>query len=377
MRVLFVNRMASMVRGGGETFDMEIARHLEPLGCEVSFLTGIPFFSGAASPLSFERSYTIRTPYTGWFRWDRTRGGWRVRLTDFWIFEQRAAAWAAAHRTQFDVVQVCELPVFVNAWKKRGCRQPVVVRLTAPDYYDKSGGIRQADAVIASGDTMRKVRSGARPDCFDVPNGVDDGMFRPHETNMRGKWRIDDNEFVVLCVARFQAVKNHKMLLNAFAQFLRGWPRARLVLAGSGPLESDVRTQCAALKLGEHVMFLGEVPFAQLPDMYAACDLSVIPSFYESFCFAALEAMASGLPLAVTDTDWVPELIGRDRGGIVVPKDDAAALAEAMLILARDPAMRVRLGTRNREEVIARWGWESSARKLLSVYETLIQKRNS
>ena len=94
MRILFVNRMASMVRGGGETFDVEIAQHLRKLGCDVSFLTGIPLFAGALIPLPFDRSFTIRTPYTGWFRWDKTRGGWRVRMADFTIFEKRAAAWA-------------------------------------------------------------------------------------------------------------------------------------------------------------------------------------------------------------------------------------------------------------------------------------------
>ena len=67
MRILFVNRMLSIERGGGETFDLEISRHLEELGCEVSYLSGLPLFSGARTPLSHSRSHTIRTPYFGWF----------------------------------------------------------------------------------------------------------------------------------------------------------------------------------------------------------------------------------------------------------------------------------------------------------------------
>src|SRR5438552_1599963 len=101
MRILFVNRMASMVRGGGETFDLEIARHLQTLGCETTFLSGIPLFGNAQTPITSSRSFTIRTPYSGWFRWDQVRGGWRLRLADFWIFEQRAAAWAARRRGDF------------------------------------------------------------------------------------------------------------------------------------------------------------------------------------------------------------------------------------------------------------------------------------
>src|ERR1700690_3511 len=110
MRVLFVNRMVSMVRGGGETFDLEIARHLKIIGCEVSFLSGIPLFGGARTPVQGLSSHTIHTPYTGWFPWDQVKGGWRLRLTDFWIFEERAAAWVARHQGDFDVIQVCELP---------------------------------------------------------------------------------------------------------------------------------------------------------------------------------------------------------------------------------------------------------------------------
>ena len=85
LSVLFVNRMAAMERGGGETFDLEIARHLQSQGCTISFLTGIPLFgglrrkdlfSGFRSPVS---SFHVRSPYFGWFPWDKVRGGWRLR----------------------------------------------------------------------------------------------------------------------------------------------------------------------------------------------------------------------------------------------------------------------------------------------------------
>ena len=87
--------MAAMVRGGGETFDLEISRHLDRLGCATSLLAGLPLIGGPAAPPERERVRYIRTPYTGWFPWDRVRGGWRLRMADFRWFERRAAAWAA------------------------------------------------------------------------------------------------------------------------------------------------------------------------------------------------------------------------------------------------------------------------------------------
>ena len=371
MRVLFVNRMASMVRGGGETFDLEISRHLELLGCETSFLSGIPVFGKAQSPLSRSRSFTIRTPYLGWFPWDQVKGGWRLRLADFWIFEHSAAAWAAAHRDLFDIIQVCELPTFVLDWKRRGMKQPVVMRLTAPDYVDNGGAMGKADAIIASGATMEKVRQ-VRPDCIDIPNAVDAEQFKPQPSSFRTDHGIGPDEFVVLFVARFQAVKNHKMLIEAFRLFRSSWPKARLVLVGSGPLESRIREQCRQAGIEQNVVFLGEVPHDRLPAVYAAADLKVIASYYESFCFAALEAMASGLPLVVTETDWVPRLIDRDRGGVVVASDDAAGFAGAMMRLAEDRTLRRNMGSFNRDKIEREFRWEVSAQKLASLYARLI-----
>lgn len=371
LRILFVNRMASMVRGGGETFDLEISRHLEQLGCRTAFLTGLPLFSGARAPLTRERSFTIRTPYFGWFPWDRVRGGWRLRLADFRFFETKAAAWARERQSEFDVVHVCELPTFVHEWKRSGARVPVVMRLTAPDYFDPHDAVHRADALIASGATLARVRNGIRPDCVDVPNGVDTDLFKPQPSAFRGRHGIRDDEFVVLFVGRFQAVKNHRMLVDAFSRVAAALPAVRLVLAGSGPLEGEVKAQTARLGLGAKVLFLGETAYEDLPSVYAAADLKVIPSLYESFCFAALEAMATALPLVVTDTDWVPTLIQKDQGGKVVPRDDAAAMAAAVSELARDPQARRAMGQWNRRRAVDSYRWEASARTLCSLYGSL------
>jgi glycosyltransferase involved in cell wall biosynthesis len=386
MRILFVNRMLSMERGGGETFDLEIAKHLQQLGCEISFLSGIPIFSGSriANPFSGFRSpassFTLRSPYFGWFPWDRVKGGWRLRVADFWMFERRAMRWALRRQDQFDVIQVCELPTFVAEWKRR-CRVPVVMRLTAPNYMDRAGAIRRADAVIASGETVTRVRAGDRPDCVDVPNAVDAERFKPQVSDFRRGAGIAADEFVVLYVARFQDFKNHRLLVDAFFKVAAQVPRSRLVLAGSGPLRRRIEQQVLELGLAGRVIFLGEVPFAQLPDIYAAADVKAISSDFESFCFAALEAMAAGLPLVTTDCGWVPALIGRTGsvtgrvpGGIVVPLRDAGALSEALAALARDPALRAEMGVWNRQRAMEQYGWDASAHKLMDIYKNVLAK---
>ena len=374
VRILFVNRMASMVRGGGETFDLEIARHLERLGAETSFLSGIPLFSNADTPLDHPRSHTIRSPYTGWFPWDRVPQGWRLRVWDFERFEAAATRWILARQDRYDIMQICEMPPLVNRLKDGGCRLPVVMRITAPDYHDPRRGVQLADALLASGVSIARMRAGIRPDTVDIPNGVDTERFAPRPSDYRARRGIPADAFVVLFVARFQQVKNHAMLLDAFRRLRATRPDARLVLVGSGPLESRIRALLRQHDLADAVIIEGEVDFRNVPALYNAADVHVISSFSESFSFATLEAMASGLPLVVTATEWIPGLIGHDEGGRVVPVDDAPAFAAALAELAADPALRARMGERNRRAAVERHGWDASARKLLDTYRGLLRR---
>lgn len=371
--------MLHMERGGGETFDLEMARHLETFGHKVSFLSGVPLlrrakiaypFSGFTKPVD---DFRIRSPYFGWFPWDKVKGGWRLRVFDFQTFESRAADWVMKHGDEFDVVQACELPCFVAKAKRRGLRVPVVLRLTAPNYYDPWGGIRVADAVIASGETVLQVRKTVRADCHDIPNGVDTEKFRPQPSDFRRKFGIPDSDFLVLYVARFQDFKNHSMLVNAFAELLRTVAHARLILVGSGPLMARTQKMVRELNLAERVQFLGEQPFDEMPRIYAAADVLAISSDFESFCFAALEAMAAGLPIVTTDCGWVPRLVAHG-GGFVVPLRDPGALAAALARLGADPHVRKEMGTYNRAQAVARWRWEASASKLNDVYISLLRK---
>lgn len=369
--------MAGMIRGGGETFDLEMSRNLEKLGAETSFLTGLPLLGSAHVPLNRARSYAIRTPYTGWFPWDRVRGGWHLRRLDFILFERRAARWAAAHREMFDVVQVCELPFFVDSWKKRETGIPVVMRLTAPNFYDPVDGVRRADAVIASGTTIAHVQSGLRPDVHDIPNCVDTDHFAPQLSSLRKKLGIPETAFVVLYVARFLEFKRHTGLLEVFSRLRKQIPNAVLVLAGSGPLEPHCREVCCRLELDDRVHFLGQVSYDDLPGIYAAASVSVVASNeHESFGFVALEAMASGLPVVSTACGMIPQLVGQSGGGVVVPVDKLDAMIEPLKKYAADPVLCKTDGQKNREMVIRDYSWKSSARKLLSVYQQLLDSRS-
>lgn len=367
LRVLFINRMACLERGGGETFDLEISRHVAQAGAQVTILSGAPLFG--PPPLPLEGAVVLHTPWLKMFPWDKVRGGWRVRQAEFEWFEWRAARWVARHADQFDVIQVCELPNLVVWLKRWGVTVPVVMRLTAPNYYDPRGGVPAADALIASGTSIGKLRE-LGLEVEDIPNAVDADRFRPQPSDFRQRHGIGREDFVALYVARFQAFKNHALLLEAFARFAQGHPGSRLVLAGSGPLRERVQQQARELGIADTVLFLGEVPFSELPAVYAAADVKVISSDYESFCFAAIEAMATGLPVLTTDCAWVPRLVA-DGAGIVVPVGDATALAAGLKKLAENPALRQRMGATGRQQVLDHHTWPASAEKVMGLYRRL------
>lgn len=385
--------MLSMERGGGETFDMEIARHMKNMGHDITFLSGIPLtgripvamdesqvcktddaddwdclHSGKQSVI---RHYAVRSPWLGWVPWDSFRGGWRIRMFDFYCFEMLAARWAKHRDGAFDIIQLCELPTFVCVWKRWEMNTPVVMRLTAGNFFDPKDALTKADGIIASGMTIPQLHKGPRMDAVDIPNAVDSRLFRPQGSSFREKIGCAESDFLILYVARFQAFKNHHFLLGAFQEILAWHRKVRLILVGSGPLKHRCELQAAGAGLSERVHFLGEVPFAQLPSVYAACDLKVITSTFESFCFAALEAMATGLPIVTTNCGWVPTLIQAPRGGLVVRQNALREFVGAVRTLMENPELRDEMGCHNRALVAEQYQWGQSAKKLLKLYGTL------
>lgn len=406
MRVLFVNRMASMARGGGETFDLEMARELVRRGMDVSILSGKPilrrrrltpkdwWYSESDGGLPPIADHALRTPYFGWFPWDKFPGGWRLRVADFKLFERAAARWAFDRRHLYDAIHVCELLFFVREFRRLESRYgpnpnrpKLILRITAPDFYDPEGAIALADAVIASGATMERLHARGFPVAWNIPNAVDTRLFKPRCTTERARFSWPESNFLVLYVARFQAVKNHEMLLDAFRLLLETQPGARLVLAGSGPLEPRIRKKASILGISNRVSFLGEVAYHQLASLYSIADVAVISSDYESFSFTALEAMASGLPLVTTATDWVPRLLGvspadmeglkserrviETCGGAVTPVGDARMFAEGLARLAKNAALRKQMGAWNRARVEREFSWPSSGDAMLALYRAL------
>lgn len=132
-------------------------------------------------------------------------------------------------------------------------------------------------------------------------------------------------------------------------------------------MRSRLEGIAAEAGLGGSVRFAGEVAHERLPSLLWAADAGVISSEYESFCFAAIEMMAAGLPVATTACGWVPRLL-EDGAGLIVPVKGAGEMAEALKKLAGNEALRARMGATARHLAETRHTWPASAARLLEVY---------
>jgi L-malate glycosyltransferase len=177
-----------------------------------------------------------------------------------------------------------------------------------------------------------------------IENGIDLPRYQVAADRIALKQRLglDAARRYVTIVARFHPVKDHRMLLEAFSRVVPSRPDVDLLLVGDGPLRGDLTAQAASLGITDRVHFLGVRD--DVPEIMAASDVFALTSVSEAASLTLLEAMASRLPVVVTAVGGNPELVRGGVDGLLVPRGDAAATAQAIGALLDDPARARAMG---------------------------------
>ncbi|HEX7976391.1 MAG TPA: glycosyltransferase [Anaerolineales bacterium] len=180
---------------------------------------------------------------------------------------------------------------------------------------------------------------------------------------------------VLLFVGRHRYYKGVDDLIRALPE-----TGADLLVGGDGPRRSEWERLAGGLGLGERVRFLGDVPAADLPGLYASADVFVLPANAraEAFGTVLLEAMASGLPCITTRLGTGTSYVVQDGlTGLVVPPHDPPALAGAINRLLADPALARRMGAAGRERVLQEFTLEKMVARVDQIYRELLTDRSS
>jgi glycosyltransferase involved in cell wall biosynthesis len=178
-----------------------------------------------------------------------------------------------------------------------------------------------------------------------IYNGVDLAPFG-HAAAARSAIRFElgirESEWLILQVARLDALKDHATALRTLAQVVGRGIKARLVLVGEGPEESTIRQLVHQYNLESRVCLLGLR--TDIPRLLSAADLFLLTSVSEGIPLTLIEAMAVGLPIISTRVGGVEEVIEDGKTGLLAPRGDDAALAEKVLHLLHDGSLRRQMG---------------------------------
>ncbi|HEX9402702.1 MAG TPA: glycosyltransferase family 4 protein [Anaeromyxobacter sp.] len=196
-----------------------------------------------------------------------------------------------------------------------------------------------------------------------VPNGVDADRFG------RGRRlsHLDDGKLNVLWVGRLEPRNGLDRMLAAFA-LARRTVDARLLVLGDGPLLPRYRARVPP-ELADDVQFVGRI-VDERPDWYATAHVYCAPTRIASFGVTLLEAMAAGTPVLASDIDGFREVLHSGSEGELLPPDDPAAWARAIIRIARDPARAAAYGMAGRRTA-QRYAWPVVAREVLGIYRAV------
>jgi glycosyltransferase involved in cell wall biosynthesis len=322
MRVLHV--ISEMGSGGAETLVAGMALASGSVGWESAVASG---GGHRADALRAHGVPTFTVPVA------------RRRLTG--VLRAAAAARSAVRRFGPDVVLAHNVSATLVARLAVAPARalPVVTvchGLADGDYRGAARILRHtARTVVAVADaTADRLRAGGLADPVVIPNAVFPQQPSTDRAAVRAALGIAQDMPVALCVARMEPQKRHDVLLDAWAALAGD---AVLLLAGDGTLRPELARRCDELGIAGRVRFLGNR--ADVPDLLAAADLTVLTSDWEGMPIAVLESMAAGRAVVATDVSGVRDLLA-GGGGLVVPRRDPAATAEALRTLLFDPAAR-------------------------------------
>ncbi|MDP7674912.1 MAG: glycosyltransferase [Dehalococcoidia bacterium] len=276
-----------------------------------------------------------------------------------------ASEWDVPHVTSFHTMA---------EMKRRG--RPEELEISQRDASESEIARAAASVVVWTDDEKEAVVNYCGVDSDNVsviPPGVDLSRFHPMSQRQSRDYLGYGPEKNILFVGRLEPLKGIDNLFRAVASLENLKSITLSVVGGDGNSQEKTRLEALVkkMRLNQTVHFLGPIPQEELPIHYNAADVCVLPSYYESFGLAALEAAACGKPVVASEVGGLPAIVNDGVTGYLVPPKRMDVIAERLCELLEDDLLRVHMGTAARIHAES-LGWDSSADSLLRCFRELV-----
>ncbi len=205
-----------------------------------------------------------------------------------------------------------------------------------------------------------------------IPNGIDSSRLRSLSTQDLSEFRLQyarPNERIIFNVGRLVYEKGADLLVESAPLVLSQVPDAKIVIGGRGPLFASLGQRIDAMHLHDKVMLAGFLTDEERDRLYVVADVCVFPSRYEPFGIVALEAMAAGTPVVVSDVGGLGTVVQHELTGLTAFPEDVHSLAWAIKHILHDPQAALERARRASAYIEAHLNWPVIAGMTLEVYE--------
>jgi len=247
--------------------------------------------------------------------------------------------------------------------RAQGIHVPVVTTLHGTDItivgQDPSFAPVVAYSVNAS-DGVTAVSQALRQETYDafditneievIPNFINIEQFSRRTNDVVRRRICPEGEKILVHISNFRRVKNTPHVVEVFYNLRRRGLAVKLILVGDGPDRVTTERQARKLGIQEHVRFLGKQD--PVAGILSLSDVFIMPSGFESFGLAALEAMACGVPVVCSDVGGLPELVEGSGGGFLCPMGDIDAFTESTAKLLEDDVLRQEMSRTARSHAV-------------------------
>jgi glycogen synthase len=211
-----------------------------------------------------------------------------------------------------------------------------------------------------------------------IHNGVDPNKFKDYERDYEFRRNFaDDNEKIVFFVGRLVNEKGAHVLIDAIPKIVQHYKDVKFIIAGKGPRLDYLKGKSSAMGISNKVCFTGYISDKDLCQLYKCADVAVFPSLYEPFGIVALEGMVANIPVVVSDTGGLGEIVYHGIDGMKSYTGNANSLSDSIMEILFNTEKADEMKAKALEKVNRMYNWDVISEQTLEVYKEVLEESSN